>query len=446
MPIKGLQRRMAVLGHIKIGGREKRRRQDGSEYTLPVKYDHFKITTTEQGDLGYIEDRALTMRCMTEQLRILISEHTEKIYDDHNKLVRTVQTTSTADLEEENPTLTRILVALPFDDPDQNLVTSLATYDRNGCRCRGDADKAEYIDPQTGEVHPISCPCNLFMSKLGDHDDVTTRQPHQFAEQGMAAGGKYKCKANGNLRLMIAAARTLGGIHQFRTTSMNSIRQLFAAMDQVREITGGALAGVPLVFEMKTKYVQPEPNKPNQKVYTVTLTHKASINEFLRDVAQLTSDREAMRQQIASKEILSLPEPGRETAIEQIGVAQEFYATDVEPDDVVADDAGEDVTDKIEETPPDDAEIADEGADQEEESEEPPPEPSFVTAKPEGADTSKASKDLRKDFFRKARAMGYTDEQIRNWLKALWDIESSASLETWQTQAMVNALENTAGS
>jgi hypothetical protein len=62
------------------------------------------------------------------------------------------------------------------------------------------------------------------------------------------------------------------------------------------------------------------------------------------------------------------------------------------------------------------------------------------TKAPEGADTSPASKELRKAFFEKTKKAGYTDEEVRNLLERLWKIQSSSKLQTWQVVALTNAL------
>ena len=54
MAIKnGLSVRFAEVGKIKVGGKgETRKSKEGKDYQLPVKYDHFVVTTTEKGKDG----------------------------------------------------------------------------------------------------------------------------------------------------------------------------------------------------------------------------------------------------------------------------------------------------------------------------------------------------------------------------------------------------------
>jgi len=514
MTIKGLQTRMAILGHIKIGGKKMITNKHGREVAVPEKYDHFVVTTTDQDEMGYLRDDALMQKLMDDQLNMEIAEHTERIYDEAGNLVQTIQTVPTEELKLRNPTLKRILIALPFDDPEKNLVTSLALYDRDGCRCRGDGESADYVSPSTGEFHKVPCPCNMFLSKLGPDDDPNARPPHQFTAdstiQNSMSKGVY-CKANGNLRVMIAKAKTLGGIHQFRTTSLNSITQLMAAMHQVSEITGGILSAIPMLLEIYSKKVSTGPNKPPRTVFVVTMTHRAAINDFLREVAQQTALRESMRKQIAAKEILELPDPGQEDPVEQMSIAQEFYGAYIDaeaeekqkaaassnpeppqteekpkeeakteeppkeepkteekpkeeekkpepekkPEEPPKKEQKPEEKPKAEEKPAEEATTEPEPESSEAPEEPAPPKdaeteapaeeskpapPDLDTNAPENADYSKASKELRKAFFAKAREK-YDDDQIREWLKHLWKIQSSSKLVTWQVEAMNKALE-----
>jgi hypothetical protein len=485
---------MAILGHIKIGGKQKKKTKNG-ERILPVKFDHFVVTTTETDDLGYIRDDVLMQKLMVDQLNILISEHTETIFDEEGDPIKTIQTIPTEQIMEQHPVLRRIIVSLPFDNPEENLITSLAVYDKDGCRCRGDGETAEWVNARTGEVSKVPCPCNMLMARLNPDDDPDNRPEHEMKKHNMAPAPErgYTCKANGILRVMIAQAKTLGGIHQFRTTSLNSITQLMAAMYQIREITGGILSGVPMVLEVHPKKVSPGRNKKPQTVYVVTLTHRASINEFLRGVAELTAEREKMRKYIAAREIMELPPPGKENVYDQVRIGQEYYApsvVDATGEEIATVDAdeldeapGEEATDKTENAEPapkpqetKEEETAQETSEPESDSEasEPPQKESKSKSKkakketkskateetesdgesdekptsfpevdiepPEDADLSSATKDHRKDFFKAARKAGYDDNQIRVWLKELWNIESSAKLLTWQTTAMIEAV------
>jgi len=565
MPIKGLKTRSAVLGNIKVGARKKVNTRHGPR-VIPVKFNHFVVTTTEQDELGYLEDEALMRKLLHEQLQMAIREHTEHIYNNAGDLVKTVQNVDTKTLESQNEKLTRILVALRFDDPDENLVTSLAVYDREGCRCRGDGEIADWTDPKNGQYHKVACPCQMLQFRLHPDDDPDARHEHEKKDRGMWPNDEkgFVCKANGILRVKIAAARTLGGVHLFRTTSMHSITQLLSAMHEISSLTGGILAGIPLHLEVAPKRVAAGFGKKPQIVPVVNLTCKADEVEFLRELVEHTALRERMRHQLASGDIEQLPAPGQENVHEQVAIAQEYFSDqkdvpeeyiDVEPEseaapppkDGDAPDAPQEgkkpkatqpqnpgkqtsMNEKLAKAPtepepksapdkktassrPEEApdapkteESTSEGSDDstpkqaaetaEKNSNGAPPAtdpqqgslldegeaaeageaatppasvgnetdkiadpadspdgdgagestdgenfPDVILDKPKGANTRQATKKLRKRFFEAARKAGFSDAKIRSWINELWDAKSSAALQTWQVEAMLETLE-----
>ena len=521
--IKKITDQVPILGHIKIGGKRRMegKTSGGKPKIIPVKYDHFVVTGTNQDELGYLPDEELVKKLFADQMGILVAEHTEPIYDESGKLLKTFSTATREQLTEDNKKLTRIVVMLPFDELEENLLTSLAVYDSDGCRCRGNNETAEYVDPRTNKVILVRCPCDLLQTRLSPDDEIGRRAPHEKGLKPEPGKGMI-CKANGVLYLILKQARTIGGVHVFRTTSINSIRQLMFSMRQVSNLTRGFLAGIPLVLELQAKKVSPGPNKKPQTAYVVTLTRRASQNEFLRQVAEGAVLRESLQNQIATKQIKQLPAPGMENPYDAYNIREEFYNPDGEPEievegEVVSDaeftnvnNASEDAPDEApvdttQEQPqeaPGATEVKEpvtEAPAQEKATDEKPavattqepakvaeasaqevakpgeatsdtvqvdekkaePEKTSETAKaaepestvvtfgrfkpvdtkaPENADTSPASKELRKSFFEKTKTAGYTDEEVRNLLEKLWKIQSSSKLQTWQVNALIGAL------
>jgi hypothetical protein len=322
------------------------------------------------------------------------------------------------------------------------------------------------------------------------------------------------CKAHGLLRVMIAEAKTMGGVHVYRTTSSNSIRQLMASMAHIQELTGGSLSYVPLELSVEPKKVKPEGSRGYQTVYVVSLTYRAAPLEFLKDVASQAQLRATMRQRIAAHEIAALPAPGHEDLDEQRAVAEEYVGTDADADADVIDVEGQVVDknakgarqqgqeppkqedpgpeppkQKASQEPPqepqgkkaasteqrealrkakEEAEAAKEEPPPPQDEEPPPPTddddpatppsdsahpqdeveqerdakgfPVFATTMPDGADQSAASKDLRKAFIAAGHQAGFTDLELREWIKELWDVESTAKLQAWQVTAMTDPL------
>lgn len=483
MPIKGLKPRFSILGHIKSGGR-KLVKVRGQERRIPEKYDHFIITKSERDDVNFVIDDELMAKLVK--------------YD-----------------KQPDGKLRHMVVFLPFDDIDENLLTTLAVYDGNGVRCRGDGESAEYIDPKTQETKKVQCPCRMLRIGL-DGSRVEDRPNHDYLTPDIQRG--QVCKTHGLLRVMIAEAKTMGGVHIYRTTSSNSIRQLLASMAHIQELTGGHLSYIPIELSIKPKRVKPEASQGYQTVFVVDLTYSAAPIEFLNDVAKQAQLRASMRQRIAAKEIAVLPAPGFEDPEEQRDIAEEYLATDaLEDDGSVIDGDGEEVApakqeaapkpkqEKRQETKPpapkrgdksevegvpctfdgdkwvpdhyppaDDApppptdndappEAKTEEAPSSDDAKDPPsaPEdqlemdqelsqeiagkfPKVDRSKPEGADESFASKELRRSWIATAKKQGYTEAELRAWIKDLWDASSSAMLQAWQVTTMTEQLERKA--
>lgn len=525
MTIKGLRPRFSILGHIKAGGRKKLKNGN----TIPEKWDHFGVTTAQRGDLNYEYDDTLMQKLLRSQLEMAIKDATEQVYDEQGKLEGSRLLIPMKRLEEENRKLRRMIVFLPFDDANENLLTTLAVYDGSGCRCRGDGESAEYIDPSNGKVEKLQCPCQMLRIALED-TRVDDRPAHPRLSPNPQRG--EVCKAHGLLRVMVAEAKTMGGVHVYRTTSSNSIRQLMASMAHIQELTGGALSYVPLELSIEPKKVKPEGSRGYQTVYVVHLTYRAAPLEFLKDVASQVQLRASMRQRIAAHEIAALPAPGHEDHDEQVAVAEEYLSTG-EPEDAI-DSEGEvvdrdtekprertsskgateapaskppkekeaqkpsepprgtiadtdeqrahvenlkklkakkeakekaerEAKEKAERTsaeeppPPTDADAPDPTPEPEKQRRESAPQdaekprtddkglPVIVNAEPAAADKAAASKDLRKAFIRAGHEAGFTDLELREWIKRLWDVESTAKLASWQVTAMTEPLTRMQG-
>jgi hypothetical protein len=505
--IKGMKPRFSILGHIKTGGRKK----IGKDRTIPEKWDHFVVTTAQRGDLNYEPDESLMQRLIKNQLELAVKDATEPVFNEDGSLKGSRLVVPMDRLKNDNSKLRRMIVFLPFDDPDENLLTTLAVYDGSGVRCRGDGESAEYIDPSTGKAERVNCPCQMLRISLED-TRVDDRPAHPRLTPNVQRG--ETCKAHGLLRVMIAEAKTMGGVHVYRTTSSNSIRQLMASMAHIQELTGGALSYVPLELSVEPKKVKPEGSRGYQTVYVVSLTYRAAPLEFLKDVAAQSQLRATMRQRIAAHEIAALPAPGHEDLDEQRAVAEEYVGTDGNGDVI---DAEAEVVDKnareareqgkeakkeekaapespkekaaqkppqeqqgtraaspeqVEEIrrmkeekaakekaqqagqeaaaappPPDDSDAPPEAG-----SDTPPPQddstpetdekglPVINTTTPDDADQSAATKELRKAFIDAGHKAGFTDLELREWIKNLWNVESTAKLAAWQVNAMTEPL------
>lgn len=207
---KGLYKRFAEIGKIKIGGKgETRKSKDGKEYQLPVRYEHFVITKTEKGrDGNFIIDNDLT----------------GKLCQDGKPK--------------------EIPIRLLFDSIDMNFHTSFQYYHGSKLICKGDGEKAERTG-QNGVKSNVVC----------NPDEC------EFLKD-------QKCKVSGILSCQIAGNPDIGGIHRFRTHSWNSVSNILTALEFFSENTNGILQGLPLKLVIIKKATQ---EHGNVNVVTIVL-------------------------------------------------------------------------------------------------------------------------------------------------------------------------------
>ena len=209
--IKGLNPRLAEIGKIKIGGKspEKKQSKKGNEYQLPVRFNHFVVTTTEKG---------------TDN-NFLIN------HDIMKKL-------------EKEPK--EISIRLPFDSIDMNFFTQYAYYQGNKCLCSGDGENATRIhDSDKKEPTSKHIPC-----------DPKTCEFMKLA----------KCKVSGILSCFLSCSMEIGGVYRFRTHSWNTVSNILASLEYFSEQTNGILQGLPLKLKIIKKATQDHGN-----VRTVTI-------------------------------------------------------------------------------------------------------------------------------------------------------------------------------
>jgi hypothetical protein len=252
---RGLNHRLAEVGKIKIGGKgETRTKSNGKgTYQLPVRYDHFVVTTTAKGkDGNFIPD-----------------EKVMKALGDRP---------------------TELKIRLLFDDIDMNFFTSFAFYHGAKCLCRGDGEIAEmefikagkpsfrlldrtpngdWTDSaeqkvQAGEVRHIEC----------DPDTCPNMRPD--------ANGATRCKPSGILSCILPDANEIGGVYRFRTHSWNTLSNILASLDLIKTISGGVLVGLPLKLQMLKKSTEEHGN-----VNTVNIAFDGEDYQQMRKQALL---------------------------------------------------------------------------------------------------------------------------------------------------------------
>lgn len=229
--IKGLGQRLACRGKIKIGGLgEVRKSKAGTDYRLPVKYDHFVITSNVRTKAGDLEIDKEVMEIIGDRKEldvVLFGNSIEDVYDDW-----------------------------------------YAFYDGKKAICRGNGETAVWKgDKQTfgklwGQLEVI------------DKDVVTCRgdQCPLFKKEEDKTG----CKLNFILRVMLIDAPAIGGVYELRSTSINSALAMRASIAMLTNVTGGQITGVPLKLKLSPKTVQLQ-----QGQSTIYVTHLEYPGSFL---------------------------------------------------------------------------------------------------------------------------------------------------------------------
>lgn len=190
---RGLIPRFAEVGKIKIGGKgDIKKSKDGKNFRLPVRYEHFVVTTSEKDNTD----------------NFIIDQKVMKALGDKP---------------------TEISIKLPFDEIDLNFFTSFQYYHGRKCICQGDGEQARRIDKNDVESNVICDPEKCEFRK------------------------NEKCKISGILSCYIPASMEIGGVYRFRTHSWNSVSNILAALQYFSDNTNGVLQGLPLKLKFLKK-------------------------------------------------------------------------------------------------------------------------------------------------------------------------------------------------
>lgn len=266
---KGLTPRLAEVGKIKIGGKGDERKGSKGMYRLPVRYDHFVITTTErlpdkEGG-NFVPDLELM----------------EKIDPRENW----------AD-GQTHAKPKEIPIIFLFDDIDMNFRTEYAYYQGAKCMCRGDGEIAERLYLKAGKQTVIvedystnpDSPIPLLIKKEiqvkpGEkHNIICNTEKCPFSQPD--AKGVTRCKPSGILSCLIPASMNIGGVFRFRTHSWNTISNILASLELIKTITGGILVGLPMKLQFLKKATSEHGN-----VNVVNVVFDGESQQKMRELA-----------------------------------------------------------------------------------------------------------------------------------------------------------------
>jgi hypothetical protein len=243
--IKGITRKLNEAGKIKIGKKGKPATSSGgTDYRLPEKLDHFRITTTERdGEGDLIDDIALM-----SILKGAMAEKTETILNSNGDIIG-------------------IPIRLLYNDTELNFPTRLASYNNGKCVCYGDGETS--YNRMDEFKSPKPCPCKKY-----DPD----------------YSGKDKCKANGKLTCIIDAAGMFGQAHVFRTTSINSVQGIIGGIELIKAATNGRISGLPLLLMLNAKSTTIPTTGAQTKVYVVSICYRGSMSDLQKKCLQITNE------------------------------------------------------------------------------------------------------------------------------------------------------------
>ena len=274
MAIKGLTPQLAERGKIKIGGLgDERKKKDGQgTYMLPVKYDHFLITTMQRDAAGrFMPDDALM----------------KMVNPGGAKLVE-------------------LPVRLLYDDIDLNFLTRYSAYQGSRCWCSGDGEEAQRLTGENGKYGPVTCPCERLAQDYK---------------------GQPRCKPLGTLQVLLEGVDRVGGVWKFRTTSWNTVNAILSSLALIKTLTGGPLAGIPLMLVLSPKTVT-TPDGKSMVAFIVSIEFRGpeqQLAEIGYEIALRRIERRVKMDtvEVEARKLLLLPH--LEPAPEQADTAAEFY-------------------------------------------------------------------------------------------------------------------------
>lgn len=259
---RGLNPRLAEVGKIKIGGKGAEKTGAKGKYRVPVRFQHFVITTTERGkDGNFIPDLSLMEK---------INPKSE--WKDGQKRSEPKE----------------IPIVFLFDDIDMNFRTEFSYYAGAKCVCRGDGETAERVFTKAGKAEIVSPDGILSIQvKAGEKHRIPCDPDHCPLLQPDAKGAT-KCKPSGILSCLIPLSMNIGGVYRFRTHSWNTISNILAALDLIKTITGGILVGLPMKLQFLKKATTDHGN-----VSVVNVVFDGESQQKMRELAFIESKNRA---------------------------------------------------------------------------------------------------------------------------------------------------------
>jgi hypothetical protein len=272
--------RICELGKIKIGGLgETRTAQNGGTWRLPVKLDHFVITTLQRDDKGSL--------ILDEDLMASLAEHADR-----------------------DGKLRQMPIALLSNDVDEVMQAAWVWYTGKKLGARSDGQTVTWFhNPNNG--------ARLDASRT----------------EAWIPDGRFNhlFKMHTTMSVVIAAKEARwGGVYKFRSTSEITASQLYGSLMHLRELTGGLLRGLPLRLVVRPLQVAPEGKPTTVFVVHVELAggdFRAALDSAMqRAQLEMSNAKQARQSQREYRALLSSPAEFDDDVDEEMTGA-EFHGT-----------------------------------------------------------------------------------------------------------------------
>jgi hypothetical protein len=294
---KMLRPRLAELGKIKVGGKgAERTSSKGTKYRVPVKWDHFVITTLERDAAGDLKPDTQLMERLLHKYGVEVDE--AQPGGGTKKVKR----------------LREIPIAVLSDDLDQLIQASYCWYSGRKLAAVCDGENCTWYQ-RKGQVLPVpeTVPCD------GEHTVKDGKGNSIFKLHA-----KFGCViADGEARW--------GGLYFLRSTSVITAEQLYGTLQHIQRLTGGILQGLPLRMVVRTVEVNPTVDgvQTSSKVPVIHIELRGQdlnqIQQLALQQAQLRIKNERELSATAQEYVKLLKAPGQdEPEEEQADVAEEF--------------------------------------------------------------------------------------------------------------------------
>lgn len=338
MLIEHLKAGLHETGKIKIGRKgEKYTTSNGKTARKTIKMDYFVVTTNERGaDDNFIVDQPVMDALAADYMAAWREKNPDA----------SAEAEAAALLVAGKPRSLGVQVL--FDRAEDNMDLYLGRFPSGRCVCRRSLSMADVF----GDI-----PDGLAVdrSKPGTPSRVaSTKCPCPYLDNGKSDG----CKMHGALLLLLDKAQSIGGVHKFRTTGKNSIKNTLAGLGFILMRSNGILAGLPLRLTLSLKQTATPPDGKMGTIQVVTISYPGPLDSLRASALQIAQIRAQSQLQMSELRKSLRLITAQDSPDDEAEVAEEFH-----PEEPVAEEptvvlpTGERVDAETGELPAEDAEF-----------------------------------------------------------------------------------------